>query len=331
MIELGYTLSSEEFPPLELVEHARMAEEAGFTFALISDHYHPWVDRQGHSPFVWSTIGGVAAKTERIRIGTGVTCPTVRIHPAIIAQAAATSAAMLPGRFFLGVGTGENLNEHITGERWPSANVRREMLEEAVWIIHKLWSGEDVDHEGAYYQVVDARIYTLPDPLPEICVAASGELAAKLAGEIGDGYIGTAPAKNVVQAFEAAGGQGKPKYGQMTVCWDRDEASARKTAHEIWPNGAISGELSAELPLPRHFEQAAKMVTEDDTAKVIVCGPDPERHVEKIRSYADAGYDHVYIHQVGPNQRGCIEFYQREVMPRLGDVLIEPQRQRRVA
>jgi G6PDH family F420-dependent oxidoreductase len=331
MIELGYTLSSEEFPPLELVEHARMAEEAGFTFALISDHYHPWVDRQGHSPFVWSTIGGVAAKTQRIRIGTGVTCPTVRIHPAIIAQAAATSAAMLPGRFFLGIGTGENLNEHITGERWPSANVRREMLEEAVWIIRKLWSGEDVDHEGAYYQVVDARIYTLPDPLPEIYVAASGELAAELAGEIGDGFIGTAPAKNVVQAFESAGGQGKPKYGQVTVCWDSDEARARKTAHEIWPNAAITGELSAELPLPRHFEQAAKMVTEDDTAEAIVCGPDPAKHIEKIRSYADAGYDHIYVHQIGPNQRGCVQFYQREVMPGLGDLLIEQQRQRRVA
>ncbi|MEX2226506.1 MAG: TIGR03557 family F420-dependent LLM class oxidoreductase [Dehalococcoidia bacterium] len=331
MIELGYTLSSEEFPPLELVKHARMAEDAGFTFALISDHYHPWVDSQGHSPFVWSTIGGVAASTERIRIGTGVTCPTMRIHPAIIAQAAATCAAMLPGRFFLGVGTGENLNEHITGERWPSANVRREMLEEAVWIIRKLWSGENVDHEGSFYQVVDARIYTLPDPLPEIYVAASGEHAAELAGEIGDGLIGVAPAKNVVQAFEAAGGRGKPKYGQLTVCWAKDEASARKTAYEIWPNAGITGELSAELPLPRHFEQASKMVSADDVAKDVVCGPDPQKHIEQIRKYANAGFDHVYVHQVGPDQQGFIDFYQREVVPQLGDLLVERQRKRRVA
>jgi len=331
MIELGYTLSSEEFSPLELVKHAQMAEEAGFTFVMISDHYHPWVDRQGHSPFVWSTIGGVAATTQRIRVGTGVTCPTVRIHPAIIAQAAATVAAMLPGRFFSGVGTGENLNEHITGERWPSANVRREMLEEAVWIMRKLWTGENVDHEGAYYQVVDARIYTLPDVLPDIFVAASGEMAAQLAGEIGDGFIGTVPQKEVIQAFENSGGQGKPKYGQVTVCWAEDEASARKTAHEIWPNAAITGELSAELPLPRHFEQAAKMVTEDDTAKTVVCGPDPAKHIEQIRAYAEAGYDHIYLHQIGPDQQGFVQFYQREVMPRLGDLLVEEQRRRRVA
>ena len=331
MIELGYTLSSEEFPPLALVKHARMAEDAGFTFALISDHYHPWVDAQGHSPFVWSTIGGVAATTDRIRIGTGVTCPTVRIHPAIIAQAAATCAAMLPGRFFLGVGTGENLNEHITGERWPSANVRREMLEEAVWILRKLWTGENVDHEGAFYQVVDARIYTLPETPPEIYIAASGGMAAQLAGEIGDGLIATSPSEKLVQSFEQSGGQGKPKYAQVTVCWAEDEASARKTAHEIWPNAAITGELSAELPLPRHFEQAAKMVTEDDTAKSIVCGPDPAKHIEKIRAYADAGYDHIYVHQVGPGQEGCVRFYQREVMPQLGDLLVEQQRRRRVA
>jgi len=331
MIELGYTLSSEEFPPLDLVAHAQLAEEAGFTFALISDHYHPWVDAQGHSPFVWSTIGGVAATTGRIRIGTGVTCPTVRIHPAIIAQAAATCAAMLPGRFFLGVGTGENLNEHITGERWPSANVRREMLEEAVWILRKLWTGENVDHEGAYYQVADARIYTLPETPPEIYIAASGGMAAQLAGEIGDGLIATSPSEKLVRSFEQSGGQGKPKYAQVTVCWAQDEASARKTAHEIWPNAAITGELSAELPLPRHFEQAAKMVTEDDTANSIVCGPDPAKHVEKIRAYADAGYDHIYVHQVGPDQEGCVRFYQREVMPQLGDLLVEQQRRRRVA
>jgi G6PDH family F420-dependent oxidoreductase len=331
MIELGYTLSSEEFPPLELIDHARMAEEAGFTFALISDHYHPWVDKQGHSPFVWATIGGVAAATRRLRIGTGVTCPTVRVHPAIVAHAAATCAAMLPGRFFLGLGTCENLNEHIIGERWPSANVRREMLEEAVWIIRKLWSGEDVDHEGAYYQVVDARIYTLPERLPEIYIGASGKVTAELAGEIADGFISVAPENELITAFESAGGAGKPKYGQMHACWAEDEASARKTAFEVWPNAGIEGELSAELPLPRHFEQAAQMVTEDDVAERVVCGPDPDRHVEEIRKYAEAGFDHVYVHQIGPDQQGFMRFYQREVMPRLGDLLVEEQRRRRVA
>jgi G6PDH family F420-dependent oxidoreductase len=331
MIELGYTLSSEELPPLDLVRNARKAENAGFTFAVISDHYHPWIDRQGHSPFVWSVIGGVAVNTERLRLGTGVTCPTMRIHPAIIAQAAATAGAMMPGRFFLGVGTGENLNEHITGEHWPSVNVRRDMLEEAVWIIRKLWSGESIDHEGSFYQCVDARIYTLPDPLPEIYVAASGTNAAETAGEIGDGLIGVAPNADVVRTFEGAGGKDKPKYGQLTVCWAKDEGQARKIAHEWWPNTSIPGELSAELPLPRHFEQAAKIVTEDMVAEQIVCGPDASKHVEKIREYADAGYNHVYVHQVGLEQDGFINFYQREVMPQLGDLLVEEQRRRHVA
>ena len=326
MIELGYTLSSEELPPLDLVRNARKAEEAGFTFALISDHYHPWIDKQGHSPFVWSTIGGIAVNTQRLRLGTGVTCPIIRMHPAIIAQAAATAGAMMPGRFFLGVGTGENLNEHITGERWPSANVRREMLDEAVTIIRKLWTGENVDHEGAFYQVEDARIYTLPDPLPEIYVAASGKLSAELSGEIGDGFIGTSPDAEIVKTFEGAGGKGKPKYAQINVCWAKDEASARKTAHEWWPNTSIPGELSAELPLPRHFEQASKLVTEDAVAESVVCGPDANKHIEKIRTYADAGYDHVYVHQVGLDQDGMINFYQREVMPQLGDLLVAEQR-----
>jgi G6PDH family F420-dependent oxidoreductase len=331
MIELGYTLSSEEFPPLEIVQHARKAEDAGFTFAVISDHFHPWIDRQGHSPFVWSTIGGVAASTERLRIGTGVTCPTIRIHPAIVAQAAATAASMLPGRFFLGVGTGENLNEHITGERWPSVNVRREMLEEAVWIIRKLWTGESIDHEGSFYHVVDARIYTLPEERPEIYVAASGSNSAEVAGEIGDGFIGVAPNAEIVKTFEDSGGKGKPKYGQLTVCWAPDEGQARKTAHEWWPNTAVPGELSAELPLPRHFEQAAKAVTEDMVAEQIVCGPDANKHIAKIREYADAGFDHVYVHQVGPDQDGFMQFYRREVMPQLDDLLVEEQRRRRVA
>lgn len=316
MAEIGYALSSEEHTPRDLVRWARQAEVAGFTYALISDHFHPWVDAQGHSPFVWSVLGGIALATERLRIGTGVTCPTVRIHPAIIAHAAATVAAMMPGRFFLGVGTGENLNEHILGDRWPEYAVRAEQLEESLEVIRLLWQGGSQSHHGKYYTVENARLYTLPEESIEIMVAASGPKAADLAGRIGDGLISTAPDKQVRQGFEKAGGKGKPRYGQLTVCWARDEAAARKTALEIWPNGGLSGELSQELPMPAHFEQATKLVTEEVIAEQVVCGPDAKRHIEKIEEFIDAGFDHVYIHQVGPDQQGFLDFYQREVMPR---------------
>src|SRR5687767_3809814 len=205
-MELGYALSSEEHGPRELVEHARAAEETGFTFALISDHFHPWVDKQGQSPFVWSVIGGIAEATEELRLGTGVTCPTIRIHPAIVAQAAATSAAMLPGRFFLGVGTGENLNEHVLGDRWPETEVRQEMLEEAVAVIRLLWQGGQQSHRGRYYTVENARLYTLPEQPTPIMVAAGGPKAAELAGRIGDGFIGTSAERELLATFDRAGG-----------------------------------------------------------------------------------------------------------------------------
>jgi G6PDH family F420-dependent oxidoreductase len=316
MVDVGYAISSEEHLPNDIVCHARLAEDAGFGYALISDHYHPWIDRQGHSPFVWGVIGGIAQATERLRLGTGVTCPTVRIHPAIIAQAAATAGAMMPGRFFLGVGSGENLNEHIFGDAWPETEVRQEMLEEAITVIRLLWEGGNKSHRGKHYTVQNARIYTLPEEPVPIMVAASGPEAAKLAGRVGDGFVGTSPDANTIQAFERAGGKGKPRYGQMTVCWAADEASARMTAHEIWPNGAIPGELGQELPQPAHFEQAAQLVTEDKVAEGVVCGPDPQKHIEQIQAYADAGYDHVYVHQVGPDQAGFIDFYKREILPR---------------
>lgn len=317
MAEIGYALSSEEHEPNDLVRYARRAEEVGFSFALISDHYHPWVDKQGHSPFVWSVIGGIAHTTRRLRLGTGVTCPTIRIHPAIIAQAAATAAAMMPGRFFLGVGTGENLNEHILGDRWPPHDIRLEMLEEAVSIIRLLWEGGEQSHWGIYYTVENARLYTLPDELPAIMVAGSGPSAADGAGRFGDGLISTAPEAELVQAFEEAGGSGKPRYGQLTVCWARNEAEAQQTAYEIWPNSGLKGELSQELATPAHFEQAAKMIKPEDIAKEVICGPDPERHREGIRKFIEAGYDHVYIHQIGPDQEGFFQFYQREVLPKL--------------
>lgn len=201
MVEIGYALSSEEHRPQALVEWARQAEAAGFSFAIISDHFHPWIDRQGQSPFVWAVLGGIAQVTERLRVGTGVTAPAPRYHPAIVAQAAATVSAMMPERFFLGVGTGEHLNEHIVGERWPAASVRRAMLAEAVEVIRKLWTGKLVTHHGIYFTVENARLYTLPDVLPPLVVAAAGPAAARLAGEIGDGLISVAPKPELVEAF----------------------------------------------------------------------------------------------------------------------------------
>ena len=315
-MELGYALSSEEHCPLALVEHARRAEEAGFSFALLSDHFHPWLDRQGQSPFVWSVLGGIALATERVVVGTAVTCPTIRIHPAIVAQAAATAASMLPGRFFLGVGTGENLNEHVLGAGWPSADVRLEMLEEAIDVMRLLWEGELTDHRGRYYTVEDARIYTLPEEPIRVMVAAGAQKAAKLAGRVGDGFVGTSPDSELLDAFGEAGGEGKPRYGQITVCFAESEQEARKTAHDVWPNAALKGPLAQELPLPSHFEAAVEMVSEDDVAEQIVCGPDPEPHIALIEKYSEAGYDHVYVHQVGADQDGFLRFYESEILPR---------------
>lgn len=317
MTRLGYALSSEEHAPNDLVRHARSAEQAGFDFALISDHFHPWVSRQGHSPFVWAVIGGIAQATQRLQLGTGVTCPIMRIHPAIIAQAAATAAAMMPGRFFLGVGTGENLNEHILGERWPPHDLRLAMLEEAIALMRLLWSGGEQTHRGTYYTVENARLFTLPEQLPPIIVAASGVRTARSAGRVAEGLIATKPDSELVQEFREAGGGSRPCYGQLTVCWDASEKRARQIAHEGWPTAGLAGELSQELATPGHFEAAVELVTEDQVARRVVCGPDPQRHLAAIGAYLDAGYDSIYIHQVGPDQEGFLEFYRREILPKL--------------
>ena len=312
-MEIGYALSSEEHAPLDLVRNATRAEEAGFGFSLISDHYHPWIDRQGQNPFVWSVIGAIAASSPSIRLGTGVTCPLIRIHPAIVAQAAATSAAMMPGRFFLGVGTGENLNEHVLGDRWPSTSERREMLEEAIDVMRLLWKGDLCSFDGKHYRVDDARLYTLPDePIP-VVVAAGGVEAAKLAARKGDGLVSTAPDAEIVSSYRDAGGSGAT-YGMLTVCWAASEEEARATALEWWPNAALKGPLGQELPLPSHFEEAAAMVDEGSIAEAIVCGPHAPAHLAGIREFAEAGFDHVYVHQVGPDQNGFIDFYEREVL-----------------
>jgi coenzyme F420-dependent glucose-6-phosphate dehydrogenase len=312
-VALGYALSSEEFPPDELVAQARMAEEAGFAYALISDHFHPWIGAQGESPHVWSVLGAIAGATTTLRVGTGVTCPIVRQHPSIVAHAAATVARLMPGRFFLGVGTGENLNEHVVGAGWPPPGIRLEMLEEAVEICRALWEGDEVTYRGAHFEVEHARLYTAPGERIPVVVAAGKPEAARLAGLIGDGLCTTSPDGELVSVYRESGGEG-PAYGQMTVCWHESEAEARRVAHERWPNAALPGDLGQELERPAHFEQAAQLVREEDVAELIVCGPDPEPYRQTIEEYAEAGLDHVYIHQVGPDQAGFLRFAQRELL-----------------
>jgi coenzyme F420-dependent glucose-6-phosphate dehydrogenase len=313
-MELGYKLCSEERDANQLVRDACLAEDAGFSFAAISDHYHPWLDLQGESPFVWSVLGAIATRTRTLRVGTAVTCPTIRIHPSIVAQAAATAASLFQGRFFLGVGTGENLNEHIVSAGWPAAEVRRSMLEEALGIIRGLWGGELYSHDGEFFSVDRARLYSLPSDPPPIYIAASGREAAKMAGAQGDGLMSTAPDAEVVDAFIDAGGGGKPRIAEMTVCYDEDFRRARETLRTRWPMPAIPGELSQELPLPRHFQQAAELVRDENLSEIVV-GPDADLFREGLARFEKAGFDHVVLHQVGHDQEGFMRFAASSLMP----------------
>lgn len=316
MTTFGYFLSSEECQPDQLLEQARLAQEAGFTALAISDHFHPWVDAQGSSPFVWSTIGALSQVTD-LPITTLVTCPTVRTHPAVVAQAAATSAVFTHGRFRFGVGTGEALNEHITGEGWPRFETRAEMLEEAVEIIRMLLTRDVINYDGAYYTVDNARLYTVPDnPLP-IHVSAFGPQSAQLAGAIGDGLVTVKPDRELIETFRAAGGEGKPVIGGMKVCWDADAHRAAETAHRLWASELLPGELGQILPTPTHFEQATELVTADQVAEQFVCGDDPARHTAAIQEYVDAGFDEVYVSQIGPRYEEFFANYGKQVLPRL--------------
>jgi coenzyme F420-dependent glucose-6-phosphate dehydrogenase len=315
---VGLHLSAEEHPPALLVDTARRAEEAGFGFVTVSDHFHPWTRRQGQSPFVWAVLGAIAQATERIPVGTAVTCPTIRTHPAIVAHAAATTAAMMPGRFFLGVGTGERLNEAVHGDRWPAAPVRREMLEEAVEIMRALWTGDVVRaHHGRHYTVEHARLFTLPDEPPPVVVSGFGPQSAELAGRIGDGYMHVAPEAELLQTFRSAGGAGKPSYGKLDTCVAASDAEARRIAHETWPTSALQGELGQELATPEHYEQAAANVTEEQVAEGILCSADAEAHLERLREFAEAGFDHVTVQQCGRDQERLIALYADEVLPEL--------------
>jgi coenzyme F420-dependent glucose-6-phosphate dehydrogenase len=316
MMQLGYHLSSEEHSPGDLARNARAAEEAGFGFGLISDHFHPWVEAQGHSPFVWAAIGAIAQTTERFRIGTGVTCPLIRIHPAIVAQAAATCACLMPGRFFLGVGTGENLNEHVVGAKWPARDERLEMLEEAVEVIRLLWQGGYQTHRGKHYTVEHARIFDLPDEPIEVAVAAMKPRAAELAGRIGDALINVAPQARIIERFEDGGGKGKPKYSKLTVCYAASKEAARNTAFELWPNTLVEGPAGVELPLPSDFEQLVEGRRADELDGKLLLGNDPDEYLRELREYDDAGYTHAFIHQIGPDQEGFLKFAKSELLPR---------------
>jgi G6PDH family F420-dependent oxidoreductase len=317
MTSIGYFLSSEEHPGSELVKAAGLAERAGFEALWVSDHFHPWLDEQGHSPFVWSVLGGIATVTEKVKVTTAVTCPTVRIHPAVIAQAAATSAVMLNGRFALGVGSGEALNEHILGDAWPEADERLEMLEEAVQVIRALWEGGVKDHRGRHYRVAHARIYDLPDSPPPIYVSGFGPKAIDLAARIGDGFCTVGPDPDAVKRFRSNARDGAVVQGGLKVCWGEDEREAVRTVHRLWPNEELPGELAQVLPTPEHFMQASELVTEEMIAESLPCGPDVDQHVEAIQAYAEAGFDELYIGQIGPDQDAFFEAYRERVLPRL--------------
>ncbi|MBW8824997.1 MAG: TIGR03557 family F420-dependent LLM class oxidoreductase [Acidobacteria bacterium] len=315
MTLIGFCLSGEEHGAPDLVRFAVAAEDAGFGDLVISDHFHPWVDEQGNSPFVWSVLGGIAATTG-LRIGTGVTCPIMRIHPAIIAHAAATTASMCGGGFFLGVGSGENLNEHVLGDRWPSVDERLAMLEEAIEIIRLLWQGETSSFDGDYYTVDDARIYSLPESPPPIFVSGLGPKATELAARVGDGYVNTAPDADLVKRYRAGGGTG-PTLALAKVCWHADAAEARRLMHRVWPTSGLPGELAQELKTPALFEQASQLVTEEHAVGSKPCGPDPEPYIRSVQSYVDAGFDEVYVQQVGPDQLGFLDFWFEQVAPHL--------------
>src|SRR3954454_5528782 len=311
-MQIGYFLRSEEYSPRDLIEQAKKAEQAGFHALWISDHFHPWNDEQGHSGFVWSTIGALAQAVS-IPVTTGVTCPTVRIHPAIVAQAAATSGVLHEGRFNLGLGSGEALNEHILGDHWPEADIRLEMLEEAVEVIRTLWQGGQQSHYGLHYAVENARIYDLPETLPKLIVSGFGPKAIKLAARIGDGFATTSPDEEAIGLYRSEGGTG-PVHAGTKVCFGRDEEQARQTVLRIWPNEALPGELAQILPTPSHFEQACELVTPDLLSAPV--GPDLDRHHESLKAYDEAGVDELFVQQIGPEQDLFFDEWAPEILRR---------------
>lgn len=314
-MELGIHLSTEEHGPDRLIATARRAEELGFGFATISDHFHPWTERQGESPFVWSVLGALARETDRMRFITAVTCPTIRVHPAVIAQATATTAAMMPGRFVLGLGSGENLNEHVVGARWPAPRERLDMLEEATEVIRELLTGELVAHRGPHYCVEDAKLYTRPAEPPPIYLAAGGPVAAGVAGRLADGLVLDGPHGDVADRFREEGDADRPIVGKLMLTWAEDRRQARKTALEWWPIGGV-GTAGGDLRLPTDFESVAANLRDDAAIAGNLVTDDADDIVQRIEEFAAVGTTHVALHQVGPDQDAFLDGPGRELLER---------------
>jgi G6PDH family F420-dependent oxidoreductase len=317
MTMFGFSTICEQHSPAEVVRYTQRAEQAGFDFCTMSDHYHPWLNNQGHSAFAWSLLGACAQQTSTIQLMTMVTCPIIRYHPAIVAQAAATVSLLSEGRFVLGVGAGEQLNEHVVGQPWPPVDVRHEMLHEAIEIMQQLWQGGFRSYRGRYFTVQDAQVYDLPDRPVPVGVAAGGREAARLAGSVGDHLIATEPREELITAYRAAGGRGHT-YGQMTVCVGDDESACRKLARDRWRFALPGWKVQAELPRPANFEADTAMAREEDIAELVSCGPDPGRHKELIDKFVDAGFDHITLIQVGPDQEGFFSFWEDKLAKSLG-------------
>jgi G6PDH family F420-dependent oxidoreductase len=316
---IGYTMMCEQAGPKQLVRDVQLAEAAGFEFAVISDHYFPWVDAMGHSPYAWSVLGAAAQATSRIELMTYVTCPIKRYHPAVVAQKAATIGLLSDGRFTLGLGAGENLNEHITGGGWPPVNVRHEMLSEAVEIIRRLWAGGYVNFDGRHFQVDSAKLWDLPDRPLKLGIAASGQQSCRLAGQRADCLIAVEPSAAIVNAFDAAGGTGKPRVGQLPISYDRDRDAAIKRALELFGWFGGGWKVNAELPGTAAFAAASSYVRTDDIAESIPCGDSVDAVVTAVKEFADAGFTHVALCQIGgDSQADFIEWWQRDLGSALG-------------
>ena len=313
MLKLGYKLMSEEHGPKDLVENARRAEAAGFDFAAISDHFSPWIEEQGHSPLAWSVLGAIANATERLGLMTAVTCPTTRYHPAIIAQGAATMALLSNDRFTLGLGSGERLNEHVVGTGWPGIAERHERFEEAIDIVQGLLAGEMTNYRGKHLQLENARLYDRPKTKPPVVLAAGGPRSAKLAGEKGDGLMATEPRKELVDAY---GGKG-PRYCEVAMCWDKSEDKAREAAHKYFRWSLTGWPVQAELPDTKAFEAASQYISPKTVAEKISCGPSVEHHLEAIGKFVKAGFDHIILVQIGPDQDYFLDRFQKELAPAL--------------
>jgi G6PDH family F420-dependent oxidoreductase len=319
MTRFGFSLMCELHHPNELVEQARRAEAAGFDFVTISDHYHPWLYSHDHSPYAWSVLGALAAVTERIELISLVTCPTVRYHPAIVAQKAATIGAMSGGRFQLGLGAGENLNEHVVGHGWPPAATRHEMLAEAIEIIGELWQGDYVTRHGDHYDVEDARIFTLPDEPVPLHVAVSGSESIALAAEYADGIVAVQPDKALVDEWRERSGKPEgPVIGQVGLSVMDDADEALRVAHDRLRFMVPGWKVMAELPNPINFEAATATVRPDDVAENVPCGPDPEPILQTIGEWAAAGFTHVALMQAPADQEPFFKLWESELRPALG-------------